>query len=293
MTQSFKMSRGLAAILLGVAGLCGPVIAEEVDRAAAAASIAAAYPDVIASASADGVVWRDGTMMPLGEVRSADKAEAIIESASLGEQFLFVYPLTPWSAQALPAEDPGRMRNRAFFVKMYGDCKRNEVQRKLRRVIWLPKTAPQRLQVTTVNGIDQLIEKISTGIEALPADIRRAAARSDGTFSCRTVAGSTQASMHAYGAAIDLNTAVGPYWRWAGMSPRVRAKHRVPPEVIEIFERHGFIWGGKWLHVDAPHFEYRPELIDYARRRASAASRERAPAPPASPPPESAARPQR
>ncbi len=79
--------------------------------------------------------------------------------------------------------------------------------------------------------------------------------------------------MHAYGAAIDLNTAVGPYWRWAGMSARVRARHRVPQEVIEIFERHGFIWGGKWLHVDTPHFEYRPELIGYAKRRAATGTR--------------------
>ena len=28
-----------------------------------------------------------------------------------------------------------------------------------------------------------------------------------------------------------------------------------------IFERHGFIWGGKWHHYDTMHFEYRPELL--------------------------------
>lgn len=277
-TQFLKTWRGLAAVLLCIC-LCGPATAEDVDRAAAAAAIAAAYPDAIASASGDAIVWRDGATMALGDIRPADKVATIIESASLGEQFLFVYPLAAWSAEKLPAEDPGRMRNRDFFIKMYGDCRRNEVQRKLRSVIWLPKTAPQRLQVTTVNGIDRLIEKISGEIEALPPDIRSAAARSAGTFSCRTVAGSGQLSMHAYGAAIDLSTAAGPYWRWSGMSPRVRAHNRVPQEVIDVFERHGFIWGGKWLHVDVPHFEYRPELIAYAKRRA-AASREPAPSPP-------------
>jgi hypothetical protein len=30
-------------------------------------------------------------------------------------------------------------------------------------------------------------------------------------------------------------------------------------------ERFGFIWGGKWHHFDGMHFEYRPELILYAR----------------------------
>ena len=32
-------------------------------------------------------------------------------------------------------------------------------------------------------------------------------------------------------------------------------------EVVEIFEKYGFIWGGKWYHYDTMHFEYRPELL--------------------------------
>jgi len=28
-----------------------------------------------------------------------------------------------------------------------------------------------------------------------------------------------------------------------------------------VFERHGFIWGGRWWHYDTMHFEYRPELL--------------------------------
>jgi hypothetical protein len=41
-------------------------------------------------------------------------------------------------------------------------------------------------------------------------------------------------------------------------------------ERVEIFERHGFIWGGKWYHYDTMHFEYRPEHpehLELARRR--------------------------
>ncbi len=30
---------------------------------------------------------------------------------------------------------------------------------------------------------------------------------------------------------------------------------------IDIFERHGFIWGGRWYHFDTMRFEYRPELL--------------------------------
>jgi hypothetical protein len=36
----------------------------------------------------------------------------------------------------------------------------------------------------------------------------------------------------------------------------------MPPDiVIDIFEKEGFIWGGKWTVWDNMHFEYRPELI--------------------------------
>lgn len=31
-------------------------------------------------------------------------------------------------------------------------------------------------------------------------------------------------------------------------------------------EKHGFIWGGCWYHYDTMHFEYRPELLEIARR---------------------------
>jgi len=37
-------------------------------------------------------------------------------------------------------------------------------------------------------------------------------------------------------------------------------------EIVDIFERHGFIWGGKWYHFDTLHFEYRPEILALARK---------------------------
>ena len=39
----------------------------------------------------------------------------------------------------------------------------------------------------------------------------------------------------------------------------------MPLELVAAFERHGFVWGGKWWHYDTMHFEYRPELLAYAR----------------------------
>ena len=65
--------------------------------------------------------------------------------------------------------------------------------------------------------------------------------------------------MHAWGAAIDLNTKFADYWLWSSKS---LYSNRIPPEIVEmIFERHGFIWGGKWWHFDTMHLKYRPELL--------------------------------
>ncbi len=38
-------------------------------------------------------------------------------------------------------------------------------------------------------------------------------------------------------------------------------RDKYPKEIVEVFEKHGFIWGGKWSHYDLMHFEYRPELL--------------------------------
>ena len=38
-------------------------------------------------------------------------------------------------------------------------------------------------------------------------------------------------------------------------------RNNYPQEIVELFEKHGFIWGGKWSHFDLMHFEYRPEMV--------------------------------
>ena len=42
---------------------------------------------------------------------------------------------------------------------------------------------------------------------------------------------------------------------------RLKYENRVPEEIVNIFERHGFIWGGRWYHYDTMHFEFRPEFL--------------------------------
>ena len=59
-----------------------------------------------------------------------------------------------------------------------------------------------------------------------------------GCFNPRRIAGTDQPSRHAWGIAVDL---VGA---------------EITAEVVEVFERWGFTWGGHWLTPDPVHFEY-------------------------------------
>ena len=176
--------------------------------------------------------------------------------------FLIPYPNSPGQP---PAEnfDPGRFRNRAFFDHMYGDCRKGEVEKNLVSLVWLPASWGKRIEFTRINGAAEQLKQVSAEIDALPQEVRRAAYPSAGTYVCRGVADNGQPSMHAYGAAIDLNLGFSNYWLWdAGKNARqIPYRNRMPFEIVTIFQRHGFIWGGAWYHNDTMHFEYRPELL--------------------------------
>jgi len=96
------------------------------------------------------------------------------------------------------------------------------------------------------------------------------------SFINREIAGSPTRSHHAWGLAIDLVPSsyegLDVYWRWSrvlegGDWDRIPMEQRwsPPQRVVEIFERHGFVWGGKWPLFDMIHFEYRPEILLYNR----------------------------
>ncbi len=199
--------------------------------------------------------------MKVDDGRPDKSLEEQIRDGSLLDEMRLPYPA---GAPLLPPpqDDPGRVRNRAFFEKMYGDCRAGEVAPKLVRVDWLPKTWGHAISITSVNGVDRHLAAISRELDELPAEDKQFLYPIGGTYACRAVADTGQTSMHAWGAAIDINTRYSDYWLWhrghdGGLPDYV---NRIPQEIVAIFERHGFTWGGRWSHFDTMHFEYRPEL---------------------------------
>lgn len=198
--------------------------------------------------------------MPVDDGEQNKSFNDMLRKASIIDQLRLPYPRGESSPPAVNA-DPGRFRNEAFFKKMYGDCNKGEVARNLVSIVWLPRIWGKAVSVTRLHGIAERLKEISSEIEALDPSVSRAAYPIAGVLSCRPVADTGKMSMHGYAAAIDLNLDYSDYWLWNAKSKAIPYKNRMPRQIVEIFERHGFIWGGKWYHYDTMHFEYRPELL--------------------------------
>jgi len=195
--------------------------------------------------------------------RPAKTPAQLVETPDIEDVFAWRYPLADQPITT-PAGDPGRVRPAALFTRMYGDCHAGQVTRNLVKVRWVDGTM---LPFTRVNGADQALAAVVKDLAALGPAYRQYLTPSAGTYNCRAIAGTALTSMHAYGAAIDLNVRYSAYWEWSDKAAHGLAtyKNQIPAAIIQAFERHGFIWGGRWADFDTMHFEYRPEIIAVAR----------------------------
>ena len=222
-----------------------------------------AYPGFFAAYKDNMLLCRDGSMLIFDDGRAKDY-EQLLSEADPKDELYQSYPTGPQSYAPPPVNfDPGRFRCAALFKKMYG-ANANEVESHLTSVAWLPHYTHSFVRITKINGVDRQLAAVSSELEQLPPEERKFVLKTGGTFNWRPIAGSDQLSAHSFGVAIDIDPDYSDYWRWTsgGRSGGVIPyRNRIPHRIVEMFERHGFIWGGKWYHYDTMHFEYRPELL--------------------------------
>jgi len=184
-----------------------------------------------------------------GEVKSH---EAWLARPDLEDTFRYRYPRGPDLRPADGDFDPGRSRHAGLLAATYGESE-DEVRSALVPVDFLG----HRIRVH---------EKVADRFRAVAGRLEPLRDRPDvgpyvrelgGTFHWRTIANTERLSPHAFGIAIDLNPARSAYFEW---TPTWSGTY--PMEIVEAFEKEGFIWGGRWAHFDTMHFEYRPELLD-------------------------------
>lgn len=247
--------RGIRIAILA-ALLAQPALA---DDAAKRQALLDAYPGLF-QFEGDDLVWSDGTRMVWDDGK-ARTAQELIDNPDIEDMFAYVYPLAA-AGELVPAPDfdPGRIRNEAFFKKLYGGSAK-AVEAHLATV---KLGTGGSLRVTTLFGVADKLKAVGADMTGTLAAYAKDLG---GGFNWRVIAGTTQLSVHAFGAAVDVNTGFSDYWRWAGKGPAIAYKNRIPLDLVALFEAQGFIWGGRWYHYDTMHFEYRPELLLYARGR--------------------------
>lgn len=254
------LATSLSAVASGVDGTYGATPAnlkKYLDR------LVRSYSDTISGYNNEFLILKNGTKFRISDNRTDKTFKELLEQPDIDDMFYAEYPMGG-TVPKQPAKniDPGRVRYEPLFVAMYGDCNKNEVVENLRTIHWLPKHGGGSVTITTINGVDRALDAVSRELDELADSFIKYLKPTPGTYSCRQIAGSNVKSMHAYGAALDISAKYSNYWRWALKGRgELKWQNQIPIEIVNIFERHGFIWGGHWYHYDTMHFEYRPELL--------------------------------
>lgn len=227
-----------------------------------AKSLILAYPDFLEKYEDNFIFSKDGSKLLFSDNILNKSYEEVLKNSSLENQMSIKYIKIDENQNYIPAknEDAGRFRNEEFFKKIYGKDKK-EIEKNLVKIKWLPNLSNQTLFVTKINGIDRKLEQISSELEKLPKEFHKYILKSDGVYNFRKISGTNRLSSHSFAIAIDLNKNYSNYWLWDKKAKNIEYKNQIPLEIVKIFEKYGFIWGGRWYHYDTMHFEYRPELL--------------------------------
>lgn len=255
------MSRSIERTLAGLTfaamlAAAFPASAAELTLAQKLDFLVSAYPGTLVKADGGSIGFRDGGLMPVDDGAVKDHAKKLA-AGDIEDSLSQIYPAGPCETRPGTDFDPGRIRSDALMMRLYGKSAA-EVEASLVPVDWFGTV----LRVTKRQGAAVALEKVRAELEAIP-EMKAFLSPSAGTFNWRKVSGAPNMSVHSFGAAIDINTRYADYWIWSGGKPGRVAQYRnkYPIAIVDAFERHGFIWGGRWYHYDTMHFEYRPELI--------------------------------
>ena len=201
------------------------------------------------------MVFTDGTTIVYDDGREKSFVEKL-DDCDVEDMFSMTYDRDT----TIPAylNDCGRGRSEQLYKKMYGNNEA-EVKNNLVDVEWFG----QKIPFTKVNGANLQLAKVAADLKTMP-EMKKYLTKAS-SFYWRKVRGANRQSAHSYGIAIDINTTYSNYWLWSNPkcseTDKLKYENQIPLEIVKVFEKHGFVWGGRWYHYDTMHFEYRPELV--------------------------------
>lgn len=222
-----------------------------------AMTIIKAYPQFRLHYNDNAIVFVDGTKIVYDDGKEKGFVE-MLDNCDIEDMFSMSYE----AKSSVPGylNDCGRGRNEQLFKKMYGRNE-TEVRKNLTTVEWFG----QKVLFTKINGANKQLEKVAAELKSKPY-LKKYLIKAS-TFYWRKVRGTQRQSAHSYGMTIDINTSYSNFWLWTNPksteTDKLKYENRIPKEIVEVFEKYGFIWGGRWYHYDTMHFEYRPEFLPY------------------------------
>lgn len=226
-----------------------------------------AYPDYIKYIEkAEGekvyLVLKSGLKL-IYDDKKQKNMESKMANPDLQDMLEQAYPLTTTRIMMEKDFDPGRVRMYGLLKEVYGG-NQQQIEKHLGNV----NVGGRNFQFSKSNGAGDALKAAMTELIASTQRSNKVAAAtfpSSGTFNYRVISGTNRLSPHAFGIAMDLARDSRDYWQWATREQGQKRLESYPKEIVEIFEKNNFVWGGKWGHFDILHFEYRPEIIMKAR----------------------------
>ena len=213
------------------------------------------YPEQIKEYHNGFLIMRDGTKILYDDGKEKNFVQKLDEA---DPQDMFTMKYNRHAPHPDYLEDAGRSRCEQLFKKMYGSSAA-EVRRNLVNVSWFG----HNVLFTNINHAADSLRAVAKELTRYP-ELKKYLT-SSGTFLWRSVRGAKRMSAHSYGIAFDIGVKYSDYWLWKhpgkGELAKISYANKIPLKIVEIFEKHGFIWGGRWYHYDTMHFEFRPEIL--------------------------------
>ena len=226
--------------------------------------------------------WAQGRLIPQTELPNIENYTSIFYPYNKGEELQDPSSYTP--EQIAIFKEAGNSSNRKnapyapdyFFDCIYDCDTRAHIEKQLKTITFLGhKVTIHKKIVEPLGRVEKRIQEMAE-YNTKVADFVKELHQTDG-YNWREIRDVNRKSFHSTGIALDLlpeKWTKHMYWRWTKdqkgdewMMTPLRIRWMPPYEVINIFEDEGFIWGGRWIVWDNMHFEYRPDLIEMAKKR--------------------------
>ncbi|KXZ40681.1 D-alanyl-D-alanine carboxypeptidase [Alkalithermobacter thermoalcaliphilus JW-YL-7 = DSM 7308] len=229
-------------------------------------SIMMAYPGYIVDIKVENdnvYLITKGNQKIIYDHKTQKSDEEKLNNPSIKDVLEQIYPLN--DIDTLPEQNfnPGRVRLYSLLKEVYGHTK-EQIESNLVNVKCGYRNYPFNSKNNAAKSLEKAMKEVSLLAEQ-SYHIRNCLYPISGTYNFRYIAGTNRLSPHAFGIAIDLARDNRDYWKWASREQGQARLSSYSKEIVRIFEKNNFIWGGKWGYFDILHFEYRPELIIKSR----------------------------